>query len=351
MSISLRKRIRQAALLGCVSGAALLAPTVGQASAAIGPNGSSTFTGGAEGWAGKGACTGGLTLVCESTVGYDAENGNPAGSLDAKSTILVNAAGVFHSEAAIESPSFMATVGGSATLRLERQFAPGGLLPLTPRAAYTVTLVDQIGGGKQQILTETIETASGFTAESGTAILVAGRTYSVAIATEMNSTVAGVGLLGAADLRFDNVALTVAGSGGGGAGEGGGGAGGNGNGGNGANGAGGVSSAQLASILQSSSLIGPAVLKGNKLTVKAKCPAKLKATCTLAITGMLSKKKPATTARKAKVKKAKTKSFVLKVKPAALKKVKTKKKLLFREKARVGKSKATVYKTLKLVRK
>ena len=93
------------------------------------------------------------------------------------------------------------------------------------------------------------------------------------------------------------------------------------------------------------------MLKGNKLTVKAKCPAKLKATCTLAITGMLSKKKPATAARKAKVKKGKTKSFVLKVKPAALAKVKTKSKLLFKEQAKVGKSKATVYKTLKLVRK
>lgn len=47
----------------------------------------------------------------------------------------------------------------------------------------------------------------------------------------------------------------------------------------------------------------------------------------------------------------KTKTFTLKVKPAALKKVKASKKLLFKESAKVGKSKATVYKTLKLVRK
>ncbi|HXF32026.1 MAG TPA: hypothetical protein VN522_10930 [Solirubrobacterales bacterium] len=324
----------------------MLAPAVGQAAAAISPNGSSSFTGSAEGWTGKGTCTGGVTLICESTVGYDAENGNPAGSLDAKSTILVNAAGLVHSEAAIQSPSFIATEGGTATLRIERQFVPGGLLPLTPRAAYTVTLVDQNGGGKQQILTETVESGTAFTAESGTATLVAGRTYAIGIETEINSTVAAVGLLGSSDLRFDNVSLTVAGSGGGS-----GGGRGTGNGGNGGNGAGGVSSAQLASLLQSSSLIGPAVLKGNRITVKAKCPAKLKATCTLAITGMLSKKKAATTVRKAKVRKAKTKSFVLKVRPAALKKVKAKKKLLFKEQAKVGKSKATIYKTLKLIRK
>ena len=56
-------------------------------------------------------------------------------------------------------------------------------------------------------------------------------------------------------------------------------------------------------------------------------------------------------AGKAKVKKGKTKKFALKVKPAALKKVKAKKKLLFKETVKAGKSKVTVYKSLKLVRK
>ena len=85
--------------------------------------------------------------------------------------------------------------------------------------------------------------------------------------------------------------------------------------------------------------------------MKAACPKKVGVTCTLMLQGMLNRHKPATMVRKAKVKKGKTKKFALKVKPAALKKVKTRKKLLFKETVKVGKSKATVYKTLKLVRK
>ena len=43
--------------------------------------------------------------------------------------------------------------------------------------------------------------------------------------------------------------------------------------------------------------------------------------------------------------------MVLKVKPKALAKVKTRKKLLFKETVRAGKAQATVYKQLKLVRR
>jgi hypothetical protein len=66
---------------------------------------------------------------------------------------------------------------------------------------------------------------------------------------------------------------------------------------------------------------------------------------------MLNRHKPATAARKAKVKKGKTKNFALTVKPATRKKVMAKKMLLFKETAKVATTKATVYKTLKLVRK
>ena len=100
-----------------------------------------------------------------------------------------------------------------------------------------------------------------------------------------------------------------------------------------------------------SSLIGPATLHGTKLSVKAKCPAKAGATCTISLQGMSSRKKPATAGRKAKVKLAKTKNFALTVKPAARATVKTKTKLMFKETIKVGASKVTVYKTLPLIRK
>jgi hypothetical protein len=348
--ISLRKRTRRAALLGCASGAALLALGVGQASAATYPGGGSTFTGSAEGWTVTGKCPTIPAPLCVVSGAYDSTAGNPSGSLADKTEIAVGVMGLFTAEAVLTSPTFTATDSGAGALSLEREFENAELASLTPTTEYTAYLVDKSDGSKQTALTDTVA-ATGFAPKQGPVALVAGHSYAIEVDATTKSSVASVGLMGSATFRLDNVAVTGPGAGAGAGGAGGGNGGVGGNGGGGANGAGGVSSAQLASLLQSSSLIGPAVLKGNKLTVKAKCPAKLKATCTLAITGMLSKKKPATAARKAKVKKAKTKSFVLKVKPAALKKLKTKKKLLFKEQAKVGKSKATVYKTLKLVRK
>jgi hypothetical protein len=356
VSISLRSRIRQACLLGCVSGAALLAPVVGQASAATYPSGGSSFTGGAEGWkATPTECKllGIVEVLCTTAgTGYDGTAGAPAGSLADRAQIPVSALSLFKAAFVDESPAFTAVASGSGALSLSRRFLPGGLLSLTPTFTYTAYLFDKSTNTKQKAFTETLEAEAPFATKTGAISLTAGDTYVVQIeASTTTSTVLGV--LTETSSSFDNVVVTGPNSTGGNPGEEvPGGKNNNGtdgdNGGNG--GAGGVSAARLESLL-SSSLVGPAVLKGNKLTVKAKCPAKLKATCTLGITGMLSKKKPATTQRKAKVKKGKTKSFVLKVKPAALAKVKTKSKLLFKEQAKVGKSKATVYKTLKLVRK
>jgi hypothetical protein len=275
---------------------------------------------------------------------YDATAGNPSGSLADKTEIAVGLLGLFTAEAVEVSPTFTATEGGAGSLSLERQFENAELASLTPTVEYTATLVDKTNGNKQQAISETVGSATGFAPKQGPVALVAGHSYVIEVDATTKSSVASVGLLGSATFRLDNVA--VSGSGGGG------GAGGNGGvGGGGASGGGGVSSARLESLIKSSSLIGPAVLKGNKLSVKAKCPAKVNATCTISLQGMLSRHKPATVGRKAKVKKGKTKKFALTVKPAARKKVKVKKKLLFKETVKAGKAHATVYKTLKLVRK
>jgi hypothetical protein len=345
-------------LLGCASGAALLVLAVGQASAATYPGGGSTFTGSAEGWkAASAECkTLGLleiAVLCGTAgTGYDGTAGAPAGSFANKAQIPVSALGLLKAAYIDESPAFTVGAGGSGSLSLSRQFLPGGLASLTPTFTYTAFLVDKSTNTKQKAITETLEAEAPFATKSGAVSLTAGDSYVIQI--EATTTASSLlGLLTETSSNFDNVVVIGPNGTGGNPGEE---VPGN-NGNNGTNGEGGgnggagsVSAARLERLMQSS-LIGPAVLKGNKLTVKAKCPAKLKATCTLAITGMLSKKKPATTARKAKVKKGKTKSFALKVKPAALKKVKAKKKLLFKEHAKVGKSKVTVYKTLKLVRK
>jgi hypothetical protein len=358
---SLRKRVRQACLLGCVSGAALLVLAVGSASAAT--YGSSTFTGSGEGWKeANSECKLlnliELPLVCTASGAYDGTAGAPPGSYAVKTSIPINLIGVFKSAVTAESPSFTASGSGSGSLSLSRSFVPGGLLPLTPQFVYTAYLVDKTTNTKQKAITETIEAEAPFANKTGGVSLVAGHAYDIQIEANASSTVASIGLLGGEAIgRFDNVVVT-----GPGAEEpptnppnppngkpGDNGEGGEGN--SGANGgADGVSSAKLESLIRSS-LVGPATLKGNRLSVKATCPKKIGATCNLSVQGLLTRKKVASTQRRDKVKSGKSRMFVLRVKPAARATVKSKSKLLFKETVKVGQSKATVYKTLKLVRK
>jgi hypothetical protein len=334
VSISLRSRIRQVILLGCVSGASLLVLAVGQASAGSYPAGGSPFSGSSEGWSIEAKCT--LGVLCTATGEYDGTAGNPSGSLADKTEIGIGLLGLFGSEAVATSPIFTPTESGAGSLSLERQLQNSELASVTPKVEYTATLVDKSTGNRQQAIAETVEGATvPFAPKQGPVALVAGHNYAIEIVATTKSSVASVGIVGGStDFRLDNVAVNGPGSGGG---SGGGGNNGN-NGGNGGEGAGG----------------GNGVGSGNGAgggVSKAACPKKVGVTCTLMLQGMLNRHKPATTARKAKVKKGKTKKFALNVKPAALKKVKAKKKLLFKETVKAGKSKVTVYKSLKLVRR
>lgn len=364
MFISLRKRIRQGILLGCVSGAALLVPVFGQASGATYPGGGSTFTGSAEGWkvanSPEKSCkaVNQLEILCTNAGEYDGTVGAPAGSYEVKTNVTLNLLGLFKADLTAESPTFTAVGSGSGSLSLARSFSPGLLLNLSPQFAYTANLVDKTTNTKQKAITETIEGEVPFASKSGAVSLTAGHAYAVQIETSTTSTAPTLGLLGEAAGHFDNVVITgpnapenPGGNGGSDGGNGGNGGAGEEGGSGGKGGAGGVSSDRLESLIRSSSLIGPAILKGNRISVKAKCPTKVNATCTISLQGMLTRKKAATAGRKAKVKVGKTKNFALTVKPAARKVVKTKSKLLFKETVKAGKAKATVYKTLKLVRK
>ena len=97
--------------------------------------------------------------------------------------------------------------------------------------------------------------------------------------------------------------------------------------------------------------MAPAALKGKRLFVKARCPAKVGRACRVTLQGLLKKRKAATTKRMVKVAKGKTKRIVLKVKPKARKQVAKRKRLLFKQTVKAGTAKATVYKRLKLIRR
>jgi hypothetical protein len=323
---------------GVVGVTLLVLLSAGQARAAttVYPAGGGTFTGGAQGWeATEASCN--VPALCTASGGYDGANGNPPGSIAANTTIGLNLLTLFKSTVTLQSPDFTVSSAGDATLHLDRQFAFGSLVDLAPQATYGVTLLDRTAGTKSEVLTEAMPAVSEFIGKDHAATVKAGHIYALSIKTETSSTVAGTALLGGTtSLRFDNVSLAVDTAGGGGGS--GGGSGGN------------LTDQQLRSLI-GGSLIGPAILKGNKITVKAKCPAKVGVTCRIALRGMLSRKKAATSSRKAKVAKGKTKKFVLRVKPKGLKRVSQSKRLLFKETVRAGKAKATVYKRLKLVRR
>jgi hypothetical protein len=339
---SIDTRIRGAtAICGLATIALVLMLSAGQARAAtsVYPAGGSTFTGGAQGWeATEASCN--VPALCTASGGYDGANGNPPGSIAANTTVGLNLLTLFKSMVTLQSPDFTVGSAGDATLHLDRQFVSGSLVDLAPQGTYDVTLIDRTAGTKSEVLTEVMPAASEFIGKDHAATVKAGHTYALSIRTETSSTVAGTALLGGTtSLRFDNVSLTVDTSGGGGSG-----------GGSGTGASGNLTDQQLQSLI-GGSLIGPAILKGNKITVKAKCPAKVGVTCRITLRGMLNRKQAATSSRKAKVAKGKTKKFVLRVKPRGLKKVSQSKRLLFKETVRAGKAKATVYKRLKLIRR
>jgi hypothetical protein len=306
-----------------------------QVRAAVYPSGGSTFSGSAEGWktAQPPACNVDFAGLCSTTAGYDGANGNPAGSLAATTTVVVNLGGLFKSTAVFESPNFTATEGGPATLSLDRQLASGSLLDLTPKLDYTVTLIDRTGGNSTDVITDSVSgAAETFASKEGATKLTAGHIYALLIDAETSSSVANAGLLGSASARFDNVSVTVGSSGGGGGGG------------------GSLTNSQLATLMQNS-LIGPAVLKGKRIFVKAKCPAKVGRACKVTVQGLLKKGKPATSVRTAKIAKGKTKQLVLRVRPKLKGVVAKKNRMLFKQTVKAGPAKATVYKSLKLIKR
>lgn len=327
----------------CVAMVAALVAGPAQAATSVYPSGSGTFTGGAQGWeVTESTCN---VPLCTASGGYDGTAGNPPGSLAANTTIALNLATLFKSTVVLRSPDFTVASAGDGTLHLDRQFAGGALLDLAPQLSYDVALLDRTAGTRSEPLTETVANDPAFVGKDHAVSLVQGHRYAIEITVETSSSVVGTGLLGGTtSARFDNVAITVESSPGSGGGGGGGGGKGDGSG-------GGLTSAQLASLIQGAGLIGPAILSGNRVTVKAKCPAKVGRTCKVSLQGMLNKRKAATSKRSGKIAKGKTRKLVLKVKPKARQKLAKKKRLLFKETVRAGKAKATVYKSLKLVRK
>src|SRR5882757_176734 len=210
----------------------LICLSAGSARAATYPPGGATFSGGLEGWkVTSSSCTlVGLPLLCAAETGYEASQGNPAGSLQSKTSFLLNVLALFKGEASFESPDFTVGVSGAGAVSVQRAFSDSDLAKLSPQLEYSVSLVDKTAGASTKAITETLTSESGFATKQGTAPLIAGHAYAITIAATTSSTVAELGITGSASALFDNVSVTDSSGEGGGAGNGGNGGNGEGNG-------------------------------------------------------------------------------------------------------------------------
>lgn len=320
-------------------GAALIAMSISVAPAAaaitVYPAGGSAFTSSPEGWSpGEVSCAP-AALLCTPEAVHETSVGNPAGSIAAKTTVTLNLLNLFKGTEVWDSPKFTVPADpvSAAGVRLDRAFEPGGLVKVEPKSTYTVTLRDLTAGTSATALSEEVSKEdTTFAARGAATNVIGGHTYQLSIsATTAQSALALSLLNGTTALRFDNVGLVVQTPGGGGGGTGG--------------------SENLLATLIRGSLIGPAILKGKRVFVKAKCPAAIGSACRITLRGMLNRRQPATRARNAKLGKGKTKRVVIKVKPKARPKLATRKRLLFKVTVRAGGAIATVSKSLKLIRR
>jgi hypothetical protein len=401
VSPSLRSRIRQVFLLGCVSGAALLAFAVGRAAAATTTSVAlaSTFDGGVEGWthpANEGSGVLGLCiegLTCPSvTDEFHATGGvDKDGFIETKEGGLLSVGLLAESTGIWESPEFtyLGVAGQRPTkveLTLARRAQLANLLGLPgAQATYTVELVDKTtpSGSVVVVNKATLSGAEEWKSASTAIspdILTKGDGYKVRIRT---SFVTPVAVVPAGGVDYDSVELTASrdeveegpqgpsgptgpGGGDGSAGSNGS-AGGNGSSGtNGASGGGtdgsigaggtkeaedegGPSVAELRQVLGAQGLAGTASVHQGRVIITGMCPKAIQGACTVRIKGLLNRRKAATSSGRAKIAVGGTHRFSVAIDPRVADKVKQQGKLLIKEWVRVGTTRVVLYKQVKVI--
>ena len=207
--------------------------------------------------------------------GYDETDGNPPARSRRKPPSWSTCGGLFKATAGLQSPNFTASAGGAARCTWS-SVASGVLLDLAPQATYTV---DPDRPAPARIGRRSPRRSPGASsrspAKTGRSTVIAGHTYAVSIDAETSSSVAAPGCSGETSR-----ALRQRLADGGHSGNGGNGGGKDGNGGD----RGGrrqwrqrprpTAACSLADAVERKP-VGPATLKGNRLSVKAQCPAKV----------------------------------------------------------------------------
>lgn len=335
--------------------ALLLMATPAGAATDVYPAGGGTFAGGAEGWQeAEAECSVSLLSTCTASGDYDGSGGSPAGSLAAKTNADLNLLGTFESTVVFDSPEFTVTEAGTATLHLDREFVPGGLIELVPTASYAVTLNDLTETTGSVPLTEEIENASAFTGKDAVATVVAGHTYTISVEVKASSSITlNVLVDGETSVRFDNVRLSVQtpddpvdpgpdDDGDGGSGEGS----------TNSSSTTSLTSKELLSSVKSSSQETAQVhVDGKRVFVRVSCPRRVKRACRISAQGIIGKRAKVTRRSSAKVASGRTKLLALRVKPRFRDEVARRKRLLIVQEVRVGKVSTTFARTRVLIRR
>jgi hypothetical protein len=310
------------------------------------------FDGGAAGWdssaSSEGSCL--SPLLCASVENSFQGSGGADGGGYIRSayTGVVGATAVAGTTTAVwQSPPFIYSGAGgngptAVSFTLDRRASVDQLLAVAGNSAeYSVRLNDLSTGGEgvSLIPPTTLAGAHSWTNVAGASIdssdLTIGHEYRIQISSRYTS---GTSVLVSGSADYDNVVLSAVRGKEGGAGKGG------------AGGGGGLSAQRLEELLRQATP-GTATLRGKRLFVRVKCPRKIGRPCRTTVQGFLKKRQPATRRRTVKLRSGKSKLIALKVKPKARKRVATRKRILVRQKVRVGKVRATIFKTRLLIRR
>lgn len=322
------------------------------------------FTGGLAGWASatssEGVCL--VPVLCASVESsYQAAGGADGGGfIRSAYTGAVGAMAVAGTTTATwESPEFTYDgVGGhdptAVDFAFDRRASVDQLLAVAGNSAeYSVRLVDLTEGGEglPVIPPTTLAGANTWTHVGSGSIdpesLVPGDEYRLQIMSRYTSGTSAL-VTGSAD--YDNVVLSALdgkarnGRGGGRKGK---------DQGKGASGGSGALSAQRLEDLLRQATPGTALVSGGgkRLFVRIKCPLEVGRACRTTAQGFLRKHRPATVKRTVRLRSGKSRLVALRVKPGARSRVARRKRLLFRQKVRAGRTTATIYGRRRLIRR
>jgi hypothetical protein len=313
------------------------------------------FDGGLSGWTSssstEGSCLSPLLCASAENSFQGAGGADGGGFIRSAYTGVAGAMAVAGTTSAVwQSPRFAyAGAAGeeptAVSFDLDRRANVDQLLAVAGNSAeYSVQLLDlsESGEATTLIAPTTLAGAETWSEVSRGSIdpeeFTPGHDYKIQITSRYTS---GTSVLVSGSADYDNIVLSAVRRGAGGDGKGGA------RGGDAGNGA--LSARRLEDLLRESTP-GTATLRGNRLFVRVRCPTKVGRVCRTTAQGLLRKHRPATAKRTVRLRSGKSRLVALRVKAKARAQLAKRKRLLVRQKVRVGKVTATVYKTRKLVR-